>query len=113
MKEICSFTINNRIYDIYIVGKIDGRPSIVGRSTYDDGIILIEKNTFRQMILTLKHELMHVWLYENGHTNQDGQEIFDYEDVCELVALSNNFINTVVVKYLKRLFWHFDNIVLL
>lgn len=102
MKKICSFIINNRIYDIYVVGKIEGKPSIVGRSTYDDGIILIEQNTPEQMLLTLKHELMHVWLYENGHTNQNGQEIFDYEDVCELVALSNNSINKIVNEYLKN-----------
>ena len=51
------------------------------------------------MLDTLKHELMHVWLYENGHKNQNNDEIFDYEDVCELVALSNNFINYVVEIY--------------
>lgn len=103
MEKICSFEINNRIYNIYIVNKIEGRHSIVGRSTYDDGIILIERNTPEQMLLTLKHELMHVWLYENGHTNQDGQEIFDYEDVCEIVALSNNSINRIVDKYLNNI----------
>ena len=53
------------------------------------------------MLLTLKHELMHVWLYENGHTNQDGQEIFDYEDMCELSALSNKSINRIVNIYLQ------------
>lgn len=100
MEKICSFVINNRIYDIYDVERIQGRASIVGRSTYGDGVILIEQNTPRQMMLTLKHELMHVWLYEHGHTNQNGQEIFNYEDLCELVALSNDFINSVVEKYL-------------
>ena len=54
------------------------------------------------MMLTLKHELMHVWLYENGHTNQSGDEVFDYEDVCELVALSNNSINRIVNEYLSN-----------
>ena len=102
MKKICSFIINNRIYDIYVVGKIEGKPSIVGRSTYDDGIILIEQNTPEQMLLTLKHELMHVWLYENGHTNQNEDEVFNYEDVCELVALSNNSINRIVNLYLEE-----------
>ena len=53
-------------------------------------------------MLTLKHELMHVWLYENGHTNQNGDEIFDYEDVCELVALSNGSINRIVSLYLEE-----------
>ena len=49
---------------------------------------------------------MHVWLYENGHKNQNNDEIFDYEDVCELVALSNNFINYVVDIYKNsRFYW--------
>lgn len=53
------------------------------------------------MLLTLKHELMHVWLYENGHTNQNGDEVFNYEDVCEYVALSNNSINRIVELYIN------------
>ena len=57
------------------------------------------------MMLTLKHELMHVWLYENGHTNQDGKEVFGYEDVCELTALSNDFINKIVKEYTLRNSW--------
>ena len=50
---------------------------------------------------------MHVWLYENGHKNQDRQEIFDYEDVCELVALSNDSINRIVEEYLKDKGWFY------
>lgn len=101
MKEICKFEINNRIYTIYDVDKIEGLQSYVGRSDYITTDIYIEYNTFEQMMLTLKHELMHVWLYENGHKNQDGKEVFGYEDVCELVALSNNSINRIVKEYLK------------
>lgn len=72
-----------------------------------DLIMKIERYILRngnsnQMLLTLKHELMHVWLYENGHTNQDGKEIFDYEDMCELVALSNDSINRIVKLYLDE-----------
>jgi Zn-dependent peptidase ImmA (M78 family) len=78
------------------------RKSIVGRSAYDDRTIYVEYNTPYQMMLTLKHELMHVWLYEHGHTNQDGKEVFGYEDVCELTALSNDFINKIVKKYTLR-----------
>lgn len=102
MKEICSFIINNKIYHIYNVDKIEGLDSYVGRSDYITTDIYIEYNTPEQMLLTLKHELMHVWLYENGHTNQDGQEIFDYEDLCELTALSNNSINKIVNLYLQE-----------
>lgn len=102
MKEICKFIINNKIYTIYDVDKIEGKDNYVGRSHYDDRTIYVEKGTKEQMLLTLKHELMHVWLYENGHTNQDGQEIFDYEDMCELSALSNNSINRIVNIYLQN-----------
>lgn len=101
MEEICQFQINNKIYTIYDVDKIQGKNSYVGRSDYEDRTLYIEKGTFEQMLITLKHELMHVWLYENGHKNQDGQEIFDYEDMCELVALSNDSINRIVNLYLE------------
>lgn len=53
------------------------------------------------MMYTLKHELMHVWLYENGHINQGDGCFFGYEEVCELVAYSNDFINKVVNLYLS------------
>jgi hypothetical protein len=52
------------------------------------------------MLLTLKHELMHVFLYENGHKNQDGKEVFSYEDMCEYTALANDSINRIVGLYL-------------
>ena len=103
MRKICDFYINNKKYTIYIIKKIEGKMSYVGQSQYDEGRIYIEIGSFEQMLLTLKHELMHVWLYENGHKNQDGQEIFNYEDVCELVALSNNSINRIVQLYLQNI----------
>lgn len=102
MDEICKFEINNHIYTIYNVDKIVGKDSYVGRSRYDDRTIYVEKGTEEQMLLTLKHELMHVWLYENGHKNQSNQEVFDYEELCELVALSNSSINRIVNEYIKR-----------
>lgn len=101
MEEICQFIINGNIYTIYDVDKITGKNSYVGRSHYEDRTVFVEKGTKEQMMLTLKHELMHVWLYENGHKNQDNQEIFDYEELCELVALSNNSINRIVDLYLN------------
>lgn len=63
-------------------------------------LYILKNGSYRDMLLTLKHELMHVWLYENGHKNQDGDEVFNYEDVCEYVALSNNSINRIVKEYL-------------
>lgn len=102
MEEICQFIINNNIYTIYDVDKIEGKDNYVGRSHYEDKTIYIEKGNFEDMLLTLKHELMHVWLFENGHKNQNGDEIFGYEDVCELVAYSNNSINRIVEEYLSQ-----------
>jgi len=64
-------------------------------------LYMLKNGKFENMLLTLKHELMHVWLYENGHTNQNNDEIFGYEDVCELVALSNSSINRIVNLYLE------------
>lgn len=101
MEKICEFTINDKIYSIYDVHRIIGKESYVGRSDYEDGTIYVECNTYQQMMYTLKHELMHVWLYENGHKNQNGDEIFSYEDLCEYVALSNDSINCIVDLYLK------------
>lgn len=102
MEKICDFIINNRIYTIYDVNKIEGKKTYVGQSNYDNKKIFIEKDSLENMLLTLKHELMHVWLYENGHKNQNGDEVFDYEDLCELVALSNNSINKIVKLYLDN-----------
>lgn len=101
MTEICSFNINNKIYRIYDVNKIEGKNSYVGQSQYDEGNIFIEEGTEEQMLITLKHELMHVWLYENGHENQNGNEIFGYEDVCEYAALANDSINRITQDYIN------------
>lgn len=101
MYEICSFEINNKIYTIYDIDKIEGKKSYIGKTEYDNTDIFIEIGNFEDMLLTLKHELMHVWLYENGHKNQNNDEVFGYEDVCELVALSNSSINKIVIEYLK------------
>lgn len=48
---------------------------------------------------TLKHELTHVWLYEYGHNQHNENKKYDYEDVCGIVACSNDFINEVVEQY--------------
>lgn len=50
---------------------------------------------------TLKHELTHVWLYEYGHNQHSENKKYDYEDVCEIVACSNDFINEIVNQYLR------------
>lgn len=101
MERICSFTINGNLYTIYNVDKICCKVTYVGKTQYDVGKVYIEKGTKEDMLLTLKHELMHIWLYEHGHINQDAKRKFSYEDLCEYVAYSNDFINKIVNKYLN------------
>ena len=49
---------------------------------------------------TLKHELCHVWLWEYSHMQNDNDK-FHFEQVCQIVANSNDFINSIVEKYFK------------
>lgn len=100
MQEICSFVINNRIYTIYDVDRIKGRENYTGRSDYSNRTIFIEKTDYDTMLIILKHELMHVWLYENGYEYQTKECNFNFEELCELVALSNDSINRIVKLYL-------------
>lgn len=100
MKEfICNFEINDKIYRIYNVDKIEGKKTFVGETNYDNRTVFIESGKYENMILTLIHELTHVWLYEIGHKTQDNG-CFSYEDVCEIVAYSKNFIDKIVNKYI-------------
>lgn len=100
MQEITSFWINKEYYTIYDVDKIEGKDSYIGETRYEQGIILIEKGSFHEMIDTLGHELAHVWLYENGHHYQDGG-CFTYEEVCEFMSFSWEFIERNVEKYIR------------
>ena len=49
----------------------------------------------------LVHELCHVWLYEYGHMQNEKCK-FHFEQVCQIVACSNDFINSVVELYFKE-----------
>lgn len=99
MEKICEFEINNKIYSIYDVDKIEGKISYTGKTEYDTRKVFIEKTDYNKMLIILKHELMHIWLYENGYTIQNDEKVFNYEDVCELVALSNDSINNITNLY--------------
>lgn len=70
-----------------------------GITIYSENTIYLNKNS-KNIIRTLKHELMHVWLHEFGH-NQDEKE-FNCEDVCEIVASSNDFINETIYQYQNK-----------
>jgi hypothetical protein len=56
------------------------------------------------MLDTLKHELSHVWLYENGHPYQAGG-CFTYEDMCEYIAFSNRFVFDISEMYKIKKDW--------
>ena len=71
-----------------------------GFTCYSQNIIYINK-TSPEKIRTLKHELMHCWLYLYGHNQDDRQ--FDNEDVCEIVASSNDFINKIIEQFKKEM----------
>lgn len=69
----------------------------MGVTIYKTQEILLLKDQ-ANLIKTLKHELVHVWLYEYGHAQNDDKK-YDYEDICEIVASSNDFINEVIEQY--------------
>lgn len=88
IEEVDEATINNEM-------KNDGT---LGVTIYKTQTIMLLKDQ-ANIIKTLKHELTHVWLYEYGH-NQNEDKTFTYEDVCEVVASINDFINKIVNQYL-------------
>lgn len=99
-----NFEINNTIWSIEDVNedRINNEvknDTTLGVTLYKEQKILLL--TYQvNIIKTLKHELTHVWLYEYGH-NQVEKE-FNCEDVCEIVASCNDFINKVVNKYINE-----------
>lgn len=102
MEKICSFKINSRIYTIFKVEKIYGKSTYVGQTDYNTKHIYIEDGLYEDEIITLKHELIHVWLYENGYKYQGKDLCFSAEDVCEIVAYSNSFVNSIISKYIRN-----------
>jgi hypothetical protein len=104
-REIMKFKINNTEWTIEEVDeatinnemKSDGT---LGITIYNTQKIMLLKDQ-ANIIKTLKHELTHVWMYEYGH-NQNDDKTFSYEDVCEIVASSNDFINEIVEQYINK-----------
>jgi Zn-dependent peptidase ImmA (M78 family) len=92
------FICNDTEYEIVEKEYLENEEDI-GLTDYQKQRILLKKLDKEIMIKTLKHELMHVWMYEYGHNQSDRN--FTNEDVCEIVACSNNFVNEVVERYLK------------
>lgn len=98
-----NFNINNTQWNIELVDEatmnLEAERYTLGVTIYKLQKILLLKNQ-ANLIKTLKHELMHVWLYEYGHAQND-EASYNYEDICEIVACSNDFINKVIKKYKK------------
>lgn len=98
------FKINNTEWEIKEVDEATMNNEMKEDDTL--GVTFIRKheiwlvNNNANMIRTLKHELTHAWLWEYGH-NQHEKE-FNSEDVCEIVASSNDFVNKVVEQYTGR-----------
>lgn len=104
MQEIMKFKINGNTYTIYDVDKIEGKDSYIGETRYEKGIVLIEKGSMTEMLDTVRHELAHIWLYENGHPYQDGG-CFTYEDLCEYISFSNESVYNITREYMEKKGW--------
>lgn len=100
------FKINGNTWEVLTISNTeidniegnDGESFIHGTTRYGLNKIFINKET-PEASRTLKHELTHVWLYEYGHRADEKQ--FNEEDICEIVASINDFINEIVSKYSK------------
>lgn len=71
---------------------------VFGVTKKSDHIIYINKDMCKeQKIKTLKHELVHCYIWEYGLYNviEINEEV-----ICDIVACSNEFINEVVNQYL-------------
>lgn len=100
------FEINGTEWTIKIIDNatmtgIALETNVLGRTEFKTQEILLLEN-MPNIIRTLKHELMHVWLWEYGHSQRD-DTTYDCEDICEIVASSNNFVNEVVEKFKKEM----------
>lgn len=98
------FKINNTEWEIKVVDEATinnemKQDDTLGVTIYKTQEILLLENQ-ANITKTLKHELMHVWLYEYGH-NQSEKE-FNCEDICEIIASSNDFVNEIVELYMNK-----------
>lgn len=100
------FEINGSVWKIKEISQEEMQYDKGEEGTYTHGITIYSENTIYinktspEKERTLKHELTHCWLYMYGHCQEDKE--FTNEDVCEIVASSNNFINEIVEKFRER-----------
>ncbi len=97
---------NNSLWEIKIVDEAIMNNEMkndytLGVTIYRTQKVLLLENQ-ANVIKTLKHELMHVWLYEYGY-NQNEENKYNNEDICEIVAASNEFINEIIEKFKEEM----------
>lgn len=100
--ETMTFDINGETWKINEVSHIGDDITTLGETEYHTRTIRlldwVDKTT---KLRTLKHELAHVWMWEYGHNQHEEDKTFTYEDVCEIIACSNDFVNRIIEKYFK------------
>lgn len=97
---------NNSLWEIKIVDEAIMNNEMkndytLGVTIYRTQKVLLLENQ-ANVIKTLKHELMHVWLYEYGY-NQNEENKYNNEDICEIVAASNEFLNEIIEKFKEEM----------
>lgn len=92
------FEINDNIWKIKEVPKelIQGEDALAETDYMEQEIRILD--TCKCKVNSLKHELCHVWLWEYGHIQNDDYK-YPFEQVCQIVANSNDFINDIIEDY--------------
>ena len=94
------FKINGNIWEIKEIPKENFElKDALGETNYETQEIHL-LNTCKSKKNTLKHELCHVRLWEYSHVRNDNDK-FHFEQVCQIVANSNDFINSIIEKYFQ------------
>lgn len=97
------FKINGSEWDIELISNDTMQNNYGRQGWYTHGMTIYSENkiyineTTPELLRTLKHELTHCWLYMYGHCQDEKQ--FTNEDVCEIVASINDFINEIISKF--------------
>lgn len=101
--DMMTFELNGETWNIIQVPTIGDEVTNLGLTDYTKRVIkLLDWVDETTRIRTLKHELAHVWMWEYGHSQHSDDKTFSNEDVCEIIACSNDFINEIMQKYLKE-----------
>ena len=107
------FKINNRTWTIKEISQeeikkefrrhLDGEPGegkYFGITYVDEQVILLDKDLNQETkIHTLKHELAHCYMNVYCYHAQDK---FTEEDMADIVANSNDFVNEVINRYFRK-----------